>query len=294
MRPARFCLPLRLLTILILATLTGTVTADDARIADAELRARLNSFSRGGAGGATLSAPRATDQRGNARAAGEPWTPPTFARPPSSASPVPHRGSAASASSLHQTTVSSGPQRTSAPAARPNARTRTDAGVQPVSFQTADREALQPVSAADQLQPGPEPPFLDLDAEESVDAAASTELTSDTQLIVRFIGGTVLVLGLCVAVIFGIRRWQQKHGLLPPTSGPSRVLETVVIGNRQTISLVQLQGLQAVVGCDASGIKSIVLAPPTFEDVLPTTDQEHPPAEMDTARLSESQFVPDP
>jgi flagellar biogenesis protein FliO len=98
------------------------------------------------------------------------------------------------------------------------------------------------------------------------------------------------VLALCVAVIFGIRKWQQKHGMLPTAGGPSpsRVLETVVIGNRQTISLVQLQGLQAVVGCDATGIKSIVLAPPRFEDELPTDGAVEDLSEADADQSTSS------
>ena len=53
--------------------------------------------------------------------------------------------------------------------------------------------------------------------------------------------------------------------MLPISQGNSRVLETVTIGPNRSVCLVQLRDVQAVVGCDASGIQSIVLAPASFE-----------------------------
>ena len=76
-----------------------------------------------------------------------------------------------------------------------------------------------------------------------------------------------------------IRKWQRNNGMLPESSGRSKVLETVMIGHNRSVSLVQLRGLQAVVGCDGSGIQSIVLAPPEFDDVITQVTSEEPTPE---------------
>ena len=131
-----------------------------------------------------------------------------------------------------------------------------------------------PAASVDALKPTPEAkPFLDLDAEPSANAAVKNAEASTTDLAIRFMTGTVIVLGLCVVTILGIRKWQRSHGMLPMSEGDSKVLETVVIGPHRSVSLVQLRGLQAVVGCDASGIQSIVLAPPSFDDVMAETNE---------------------
>ena len=111
-------------------------------------------------------------------------------------------------------------------------------------------------------------PFLDLDA---TDAAVDTSIdanVSNTDLAIRLVTWTLVILCLCVLTVLAIRKWQRNNGMLPESAGQSKVLETVMIGHNRSVSLVQLRGLQAVVGCDGSGIQSIVLAPPDFSDVI--------------------------
>jgi Na+-translocating ferredoxin:NAD+ oxidoreductase RnfE subunit len=54
------------------------------------------------------------------------------------------------------------------------------------------------------------------------------------------------------------------------------VLETLSIGPGRAVSLVQLGSVRAVVGTDGSGIKTIVLAPPAFEEQLSEFDDDSP------------------
>ncbi|MEQ9407237.1 MAG: flagellar biosynthetic protein FliO [Fuerstiella sp.] len=114
--------------------------------------------------------------------------------------------------------------------------------------------------------------FLDLDQADQAAAATNTGQVSDIDMVVRFVIWTVIVLCLCVLTVLGLRRWQKKQGILPVSQGNSRVLETVALGANRSISLVQLRDIQALVGCDASGIQSIVLAPPPFDASLAETD----------------------
>ncbi|GAB5441098.1 MAG: hypothetical protein Fues2KO_14470 [Fuerstiella sp.] len=299
---ARAGVTVALLTVIAWTSQLTTLHADDTRIADAQLRARLNSFARPAAQADTNTSNR------NPWTAGELTAPNDT--PKSEADTSMHQTSAARPYVQGDLSVPSAPpagamptnvapivstdQSGSAPTTADRSAGRfADRQLQPVAFETsatAGSSELQPAAATDTLKPSPSKPFLDLDAAESDAAQSTVDATDDTELIVRFITGTAIVLALCVAVIFGIRKWQQKHGMLPTAGGPSpsRVLETVVIGNRQTISLVQLQGLQAVVGCDATGIKSIVLAPPRFEDALPTDEAVEHLSEADADRSTSS------
>lgn len=299
---ARAGVTVAFLTVIAWTSQLTTIQADDTRIADAQLRARLNSFARPAA---------QADVQPSSRI---PWTDDERSAPPNTTRSAPD-------ASMHQTSVarpyvqgdlsvpSAPPAAAKAVSVAPGTPTTygglapsttdrspvgfADGNLRLVAFESsvsADTSELQPAAATDTLKPSPSKPFLDLDAAESGAAQSTVDATDDTELIVRFISGTVIVLALCVAVIFGIRKWQQKHGMLPTAGGPSpsRVLETVVIGNRQTISLVQLQGLQAVVGCDATGIKSIVLAPPRFEDELPADGAVDELSEADADRSTSS------
>ena len=95
-------------------------------------------------------------------------------------------------------------------------------------------------------------------------------------MFVRLGAGTAIVLGLCVATVFGIRRW-----LYPTTANGSmprelRLMETLHLGNRCSLHLVHLNKQPVLVGVDGAGIKTIVPLPTAFEDVL--TQAETPPS----------------
>ncbi len=112
-------------------------------------------------------------------------------------------------------------------------------------------------------------PFLDLaQPVPSEEATLATNDSETNELFVRLAVWTVIILCLCVLTVLALRRWQRRQGILPEGAGRSRVLETLAIGPGRAVSLVQLGDLRAVVGTDGSGIKTIVLAPPAFEDEL--------------------------
>jgi len=128
---------------------------------------------------------------------------------------------------------------------------------------------------AERLQFVPEPsatestPFIDLRATESRrEAVAASDTTNNSDLFVGLGVWTIIVLCLCVLTVLGIRQWQRGRGMLPVDNGSARVLETVSLGPNRMVSLVALGDVRAIVGCDAAGIRSIVLAPPSFEDAL--------------------------
>jgi flagellar biogenesis protein FliO len=139
-------------------------------------------------------------------------------------------------------------------------------------------QQIKQVSAAEaESSESSAPAFLDLDNSEATQAGTEAAPQTDMDMILRLATWTIIILCLCVLTVLGLRSWQKKHGMLPVTQGNSRVLETVSIGPNRSVCLVQLRDIQAVVGCDASGIQSIVLAPPSFDTALAETDE---PAEV--------------
>jgi flagellar biogenesis protein FliO len=112
------------------------------------------------------------------------------------------------------------------------------------------------------------PPFIDLSNEPLEPASAGIVEPTHTDMLIRLGTWTVIVMCLCGLTVLAIRRWQTKHGMLPVARGQSQIVETVILGANRSVSLVELRGVQALVGCDANGIQSIVPVPPAFADIL--------------------------
>jgi flagellar biogenesis protein FliO len=117
-------------------------------------------------------------------------------------------------------------------------------------------------------------PFIDLTNETLEGTTASTAEPSSIDMLIRLGTWTVIILCLCGLTALAIRRWQTKHGMLPVARGQSQIVETVSLGANRSISLVELRGVQALVGCDANGIQSIVPVPPAFPDLLDSGEAE--------------------
>ncbi len=116
-------------------------------------------------------------------------------------------------------------------------------------------------------------PYFDgtSEASETENANAAAEPTNQ-DLLIGFATWATILLCLSVLTVLGIRRWQRSRGILPASNSNSRVLETVSLGPSRSVSLVQLGDVRAVVGCDGTGVSSIVLAQPSFEGALTDSD----------------------
>ena len=136
----------------------------------------------------------------------------------------------------------------------------------PVSLQSVPPEAITDNA-----------PFLDLtggkEAEDPLAASAAERIQAGTFTTEQFITMLVWMLVLmCVMIlcVLGLRKWQRTRGLLPVANNQSRVLQTLSLGPGRTVSLIEMNGLRALVGADAGGIRTIVLAPPSFDDEMST------------------------
>jgi flagellar biogenesis protein FliO len=94
------------------------------------------------------------------------------------------------------------------------------------------------------------------------------DMPSPRGMLTRLAWGTVLVLALAVAAIWGMRRWTQTHDLRDPGGRALRLVETLPLGNRCSVHLVHFGKREVLVGVDSAGIKTIVPLPKEFAEVL--------------------------
>jgi flagellar biogenesis protein FliO len=86
-------------------------------------------------------------------------------------------------------------------------------------------------------------------------------------MLLRLAFGTVVTLGLCAGTLILGRRWLQR----PATGASSRKLrieESVVLGHRATLFLVKVGDQHLVAGTDAGGLKSLIVLPTAFQEML--------------------------
>lgn len=86
-------------------------------------------------------------------------------------------------------------------------------------------------------------------------------------MLLRLAFGTVVTLGLCVATLLAGRRWLQRPGD-PSSAKKLQIEESVVLGHRATLFLVKVGDTHLVAGTDATGLKSLLVLPTSFTDVL--------------------------
>lgn len=103
-------------------------------------------------------------------------------------------------------------------------------------------------------------------------APSLPEAPSVQGMLVRLGAGTAIVLGLCVVTLWGIRKWIYPVPI--NASGPRamRLSETLHLGGRCSLHLVQMDKQSILIGVDATGIKTIVPLTTAFEDVLGDTE----------------------
>lgn len=163
-------------------------------------------------------------------------------------------------------------------------------GVQVASFQTVSEPVVEssasPAKSIATVEKKTPALFLDLTGEaEAAEptetpksaSAGSAEVTLDgnpSHVLMRAVAWIVIALCVFSLAALGIRWWQRQRGLLPTSNSRSRVIETLSVGPGRTVSLIELAGFRALVAADASGIRQLVLAPPSFHDEISDAEDE--------------------
>ncbi len=101
-------------------------------------------------------------------------------------------------------------------------------------------------------------------------------------MLVRLCVGTFVVLGVCVGTLWFGKPWLQRLKVAGAGS-PSLFIEgSVGVGNRAMLYLVRVGSTQLVVGTDSTGLKSMIVIPATFKEVL---DEQVPEIETDAVAM---------
>ena len=81
--------------------------------------------------------------------------------------------------------------------------------------------------------------------------------------------GTLTVLVVCGLMLFAMKKFGiTAPGMPPSAASESNIRETIPLGPKCVAQLVQIQNHRILVVRDASGIKSVLHLPPSFEDEL--------------------------
>lgn len=96
-------------------------------------------------------------------------------------------------------------------------------------------------------------------------------------ILTRLSIGSLAILGLCGAILYAGKRWLRTGAgeMLPGQQ--LQILETLRLGNRCSVLLVQAADQQLLVGLDASGMKSL-LGLPAEIDQFNQADSVHMPS----------------
>jgi hypothetical protein len=87
-------------------------------------------------------------------------------------------------------------------------------------------------------------------------------------MVIRLGAGTAVVLGLCVVTLLVGKRWLGGPAAAKAAGATMHVVETLHLGNRCCLHLVQLPARQVLVGADGAGIKAVLPLAENFDTLL--------------------------
>ncbi|MBI1830843.1 MAG: flagellar biosynthetic protein FliO [Planctomycetes bacterium] len=87
-------------------------------------------------------------------------------------------------------------------------------------------------------------------------------------MMVRLGVGTVIVLALCVASLWVMRRWMTQPITAASGDRLMQLTETLDLGNQCSLHLVHMGKREILVGADCTGIKVVLPMPDAFEELL--------------------------
>ena len=86
-------------------------------------------------------------------------------------------------------------------------------------------------------------------------------------MLARLVGGTVFVLALCVATLWGCRRWLGPAVAQDRNTGRFEVLESLPLGPRCRVQLIRVGEGHMLVGMDTAGVKVLLAVEGADEEI---------------------------
>jgi flagellar biogenesis protein FliO len=87
-------------------------------------------------------------------------------------------------------------------------------------------------------------------------------------MLLRLAAGTAVVLVLCVATLWLLRRWLGGGTASAGDRGQLKLIEMLPVGPRRALALIKAGNHQVVIGIDHTGLKSALLLQEPFENAL--------------------------
>lgn len=94
------------------------------------------------------------------------------------------------------------------------------------------------------------------------------ELAPPGPMLLRLALGTIFVLILCFATLWAGKRWVRPLTVAAGENKKLRVLESLPLGGRSLVFLLQAEQAKILVGVDQAGIKALLPLPQSFEGAL--------------------------
>jgi flagellar biogenesis protein FliO len=97
---------------------------------------------------------------------------------------------------------------------------------------------------------------------------ALPDLPTSGAMFLRLGLGTVFVLILCPLTLWAGKRWIRPLAVPPSANKHLSVIETLSLGGRSSIYLLQAGEAKVLAGVDGAGIKALLPLPPAFDGMM--------------------------
>ncbi len=94
------------------------------------------------------------------------------------------------------------------------------------------------------------------------------EMSAPGPMLFRLVSGTIFVLILCFVTLWAGKRWVRPLTVPVGENRKLRILESLPLGGRSTVYLLQAEEAKVLVGVDQAGIKALLPLSQPFEGAL--------------------------
>jgi flagellar biogenesis protein FliO len=109
------------------------------------------------------------------------------------------------------------------------------------------------------------------------DPPGMPEAPDTAAMLLRLALGTACVLGLSASTLWLGKRWLRGAPAGGAARGQIRLVESIALGNRCSVFLLEVKERQILAGIDGSGLKTLLALPEPFERALERVESTEAP-----------------